>query len=67
MDGLSQFCVDLAKVWVERGYEQGVKLGPLDQLLRHFTGEGACLPCIWRQNCADEFVSIDARGHVAPV
>ena len=65
MDGLSQFCVDLATVWVERGYEQGVKLSPFDQLLRHFTGEGACLPCIWLQNCTDEFVSIDARGHVA--
>jgi uncharacterized protein len=65
MEGLSQFCVDLATVWVERGYEQGVKLSPFDQLLRHFTGEGACLPCIWLQNCADEFVSIDARGHVA--
>jgi radical SAM protein with 4Fe4S-binding SPASM domain len=37
----------------------------LDQLLHHFTGDGACLPCIWRQNCTDEFVSIDARGHVA--
>ena len=33
--------------------------------MQHFTGEGACLPCIWRQNCTDEFVSIDARGHVA--
>ena len=33
--------------------------------MRHFTGEGACLPCIWLQNCTDEFVSIDARGHVA--
>ena len=65
MDGLSQFCVDLARVWVERGYEKGVRLGPLDQLMQHFTGEGACLPCIWRQNCTDEFVSIDARGHVA--
>jgi radical SAM protein with 4Fe4S-binding SPASM domain len=65
LDGLSQFCVDLARVWVERGYEKGVKLGPLDQLLHHFTGEGACLPCIWQQNCTDEFVSIDARGYVA--
>jgi radical SAM protein with 4Fe4S-binding SPASM domain len=65
LDGLSQFCVDLARVWVERGYEKGVRLGPLDQLLHHFTGDGACLPCIWRQNCTDEFVSIDARGHVA--
>ena len=33
--------------------------------MNQFTGENASLPCIWRQNCADEFVSIDARGHVA--
>jgi len=65
LDGLSQFCVDLARVWVECGYEQGVRLGPLDELMHHFTGEGTCLPCIWQQNCTDEFVSIDARGYVA--
>ena len=65
LDGLSQFFVDLSKIWVERGYGRGVKLGPLDELMNQFTGENACLPCIWRQNCADEFVSIDARGHVA--
>ena len=65
LDGLSQFFVDLSKIWVERGYGHGVKLGPLDELMNQFTGENASLPCIWRQNCADEFVSIDARGHVA--
>jgi radical SAM protein with 4Fe4S-binding SPASM domain len=65
MDGLAGFFADLTRIWVERGYERGVKLGPIDQLMGHFRGEGACLPCIWRQNCTDEFVSIDARGHVA--
>jgi len=65
LDGLSQFFVDLSKIWVERGYEHGVKLGPLDELMNQFLGESSCLPCIWRQNCTDEFVSIDARGHVA--
>ncbi len=65
MEGLSRFFADLSRVWVERGYEKGVKLGPLDQLMNHFRGQGACLPCIWRQNCTDEFVSIDARGYVA--
>ena len=65
LDGLSQFFVDLSKIWVERGYEQGVKLGPLDELLKQFLGDAASLPCIWQQNCADEFVSIDARGYVA--
>jgi radical SAM protein with 4Fe4S-binding SPASM domain len=65
MEGLAAFFADLVKIWVERGYEKGIKLGPIDQLMSHFRGEGGCLPCIWRQNCTDEFVSIDARGHVA--
>lgn len=63
--GLSKFVVDLAHIWAERGFRGGVKLGPFDQLLNHFLGDGASLPCIWQQNCADEFVSIDARGNVA--
>lgn len=65
MAGLSRFFVDLVKVWVARGFQRGVKLGPLDELMKRFRGEAACLPCIWQQNCADEFVSIDARGYVA--
>jgi len=62
---LSKFVVDLAHIWAERGFRGGVKLGPFDQLLSHFIGDRASLPCIWQQNCADEFVSIDARGYVA--
>jgi radical SAM protein with 4Fe4S-binding SPASM domain len=65
IDQLSEFFVDLANVWIERGYHQGVRLGPVDELLKYFTHQNACLPCIWRQNCADEIVSIDARGYVA--
>lgn len=65
MDGLGKFMVDLANVWAERGMDRGVKLGPIDELLKQFTGKGGCLPCIWQQNCTDEFVSIDARGYVA--
>src|SRR5262249_39329375 len=65
LDELSQFFVDLSKIWVERGYKQGIKLGPLDELMNQFSGDAASLPCIWQQNCTDEFVSIDARGHVA--
>jgi uncharacterized protein len=65
LDGLSGFFSDLVHVWVERGYAAGVKLGPIDELMKHFSGDAASLPCIWQQNCADEFVSIDARGHVA--
>jgi uncharacterized protein len=65
MDGLARFFVELADVWIARGHGRGIALGPFDALLNHFTGRAAQLPCIWQQNCADEFVSIDARGRVA--
>jgi len=62
---LSRFFIELTDVWIERGRTAGVKLGPVDQLLAHFSGEPSCLPCIWQSNCADEFIAIDARGFVA--
>jgi len=65
VNGLGRFFVDLAGIWFERGYDRGVKIGPLDELMNHFSGRVSSLPCIWQQNCADEFVSIDARGFVA--
>ena len=65
MSKLARFVVELAETWFARGYATGVRLGPIDELLQHFLGKPASLPCIWQQNCSDEFVSIDARGHVA--
>jgi radical SAM protein with 4Fe4S-binding SPASM domain len=65
LDELSRFFIDLTDVWIERGYHQGVRVGPIDELIRQFTSGDGCLPCIWQANCADEFVSIDARGYVA--
>jgi uncharacterized protein len=62
---LGQFFVDLTDVWLERGYNQGVSVGPIDELVKTFTDGSGCLPCIWQSNCADEFISIDARGFVA--
>jgi len=65
LDALGRFLVELADVWIARGRDRGIALGPFDELMNHFTGRVARLPCIWQQNCADEFVSIDARGQVA--
>ena len=62
---LTRFYLDLAEVWLERGCEQGVRIGPFDALLRHFSHEPATLPCIWGENCANALVSIDPRGRVA--
>lgn len=65
VDELGQFFVDLTDVWLERGYNNSVSVGPIDELIKTFTDGSGCLPCIWQANCADEFISIDARGFVA--
>jgi radical SAM protein with 4Fe4S-binding SPASM domain len=64
-ESLGRFLVDLMDVWMERGYDRGINLGPFDELLKAFAGRPSQLPCIWQQNCANEFVSIDARGQAA--
>jgi uncharacterized protein len=65
VEKLSRFYTELADVWLERGYRRGVRVGPLDALLQHFSHEPTTLPCIWSDNCANTLVSIDARGYVA--
>lgn len=65
LDDLIRFHLDLLDVWVDRGFERGVRVGPFDELLNTFLGRPASLPCIWQSNCTDEFLSIDASGSVA--
>jgi len=62
---LSKFLRELATVWLEQGYNRGVKLNPFSSLLEYFTSGSAILPCIWRHNCVNEFVCIDPKGHVS--
>jgi len=64
-DQLTKFLLDLANIWIESGYENGVKIGPFDELIKYFIAGNARLPCIWRDNCVNEFVSIDPNGSVA--
>jgi radical SAM protein with 4Fe4S-binding SPASM domain len=42
-----------------------VSVGPFDALIDHFTGKQARLPCIWKENCSIQFISVDAKGTVA--
>jgi uncharacterized protein len=55
----------LADIWMERGRDAGVRIGPFDKLFAYFAQGTKDLLCIWRENCANEFVCIDPRGHVA--
>jgi uncharacterized protein len=62
---LAAFLAGLFDVWMERGHAAGVVLGPFDALIHHFTGAPAKLPCIWKENCSSQFISVDSKGTVA--
>jgi radical SAM protein with 4Fe4S-binding SPASM domain len=64
MQMLIDFHLQLTELWLAQGYPE-VSIGPMDELLRLFSHQDARLPCIWGTNCADYFVSVDPRGHVA--
>jgi radical SAM protein with 4Fe4S-binding SPASM domain len=62
---LSQFLAELFDVWLARGHDRGVSIGPFDRFLEYCLEGGAELPCIWRDNCSNEFLCIDPNGNVA--
>jgi len=62
---LAEFLAGLFDIWMERGHANGVSLGPFDSLIHHFTGAPARLPCIWKENCSNQFISVDSKGTVA--
>ena len=64
-DRLGRFLVDLATVWVDRGFGKGVQVGPFDRLREYFVHGHKNLLCIWQDNCANEFVCIDPQGHIS--
>jgi radical SAM protein with 4Fe4S-binding SPASM domain len=61
----SRFLVDLLDLWLWHYRARGLRLAPFVELVHQYLGRPARLPCIWQPNCADEFVTIDARGRVA--
>jgi uncharacterized protein len=64
-DALAKFLGELFDIWIERGYGAGVVIGPFDALVNHFIGQPARLPCIWKENCSNQFISVDSKGSVA--
>jgi len=65
LDRLSDFVVQLYHRWVHEGLPRGIALGPFDGLHDHFMGREGRLPCIFKENCANQFISIDAHGTTA--
>ena len=62
LDQLSRFLTELFDHWIEHSYAAGVSLGPFDALINHFIGRPARLPCIWKENCSNQFVSINSKA-----
>ena len=60
----TRFCVDLIDVWIKHGYHDGLTISPFYEMINFFLTGRNELPCAWRDNCANAFVSLDPRGHV---
>ena len=57
-------------LWYQLKYTEaeelfGKALQLVDALIDHFTGKQARLPCIWKENCSNQFISVDSKGTVA--
>ncbi|MEA5113760.1 MAG: radical SAM protein [Geobacteraceae bacterium] len=64
-DHLAGFLLDLAKIWLDRGFAKGVHAGPFSSLMEYFVLGHKDLLCIWQDNCANGFACIDPLGHVS--
>jgi len=62
---LGQFLLDLAEIWVEEGFNKGIKISPFDRLLEYFAHDRKNLLCIWQDNCVNDFICIDPQGYVS--
>jgi uncharacterized protein len=62
---LAAFLGELFDIWMSEGYRSGIALGPFDALVDHFTHRAARLPCIWKENCSNQFISVNSKGVVA--
>lgn len=62
---LEQFLLDLATIWIDRGYGKGVRVGPFDRLMEYFIHGAKDLLCMWQDNCTNDFFCIDPQGYVS--
>jgi uncharacterized protein len=61
---LTRFCIDLIDVWLDRGYSQGISINPFREMITYFMTGSNRLACVWKDNCANSFISMDPRGHI---
>lgn len=62
---LGDFLVELTDIWLNHGFDNGVKVGPMSEILDYFLHGDTVTPCFWQANCADNFICIDPQGNVS--
>lgn len=62
---LGDFLVELSDIWLANGFHNGVKVGPLSEILDYFLHGDTVIPCFWQANCANNFICVDPRGNVS--
>lgn len=64
-DGLVDFYLGLAELWLKDGIQEGVNIGPFDQIFHSLHSTSSCLPCIFRPSCTHDFFCVGPSGLVA--
>lgn len=62
---LGEFLVELSDVWFAHGFHNGVKVGPLSEIIDYFLHGDTVIPCFWQANCANNFICVDPWGNVS--
>lgn len=62
---LGDFLVELSDIWLANGFHNGVKIGPLREILDYFLHGATVTPCFWQANCANNFICVDPRGNIS--
>ena len=62
---LGEFLVELSDIWLAHGFDKGVKVGPLSEIIDYFLHGVTTVPCFWQANCANSFICVDPKGNVS--
>lgn len=62
---VGDFLIDLFDLWLEFGASNGVRIGPFDWIVSKFLGHSISTPCLWKDNCAYDFICLGPKGEVA--
>ncbi len=62
---LGEFLVELSDIWLAKGVDNGITVGPSSEILDYFLHGDTVIPCFWHDNCANNFLCIDPYGNIS--